>query len=188
MHPNVTTRGSLVRWLVAAAAAAAALVGPAAMASTQGAAQSAGLGSFSTWRAAQRAAGFGLLKPTVTFGDRRNGGIEVSKCLVRGEFGKRVVIVSYGLTVRTMFRLNQNNSGRPCLHTTRMMRLGTVTVRGARAALFGVCDRAGLPGCTARAIWLYLTWSRRHIYYVAASYGERRGTLVGFARGLVRVH
>ncbi len=171
---------------VAAAVVAAATVSPVA-ASTRGTASPAGLGSFASWRAAQRAAGFRLVRPSVTFGQRRNGNISVSKCLVKREFAKRIVIANYGRTVRAMFSVNQNNSGRPCLRTTRLTRLGRATVHGARATLSGLCGRSGLPACTARKIWLFLAWSRHHVYYVTSSFGERRATLVRFARGLVRV-
>jgi hypothetical protein len=165
---------------------AAAVVNPVA-ASTRGAATTAGLGSFASWRAAQRAAGFRLVKPSVTFGQRRNGNISVSKCLVKGEFAKRVVIANYGRTVRAQLSVSQNNYGKPCLRRTAMTQLGPVTVRGARATLSGLCGFSGFPPCTARRIWLYLVWSRHRIYYVASSWGERRSTLISFARGLVRV-
>ena len=173
-----------------AAATAVCLVAASAgpvVASTRGPATPGGLGSFASWRAAQRAAGFRLLKPSVTFGQRRNGNISVSKCLVRHEFAKRVVIANYGRTVRAQLSVSQNNYGRPCLRMTRMTRLASVSVRGARAALSGLCGRTGFPACTSRRIWLYLTWSRHGIYYVTSSWGERRSTLISFARGLVRV-
>jgi hypothetical protein len=172
--------------VAAAVVAAAAVVSPVA-ASTRGAASPAGLGSFASWRAAQRAAGFRLLKPSVTFGQRRNGDIAVTKCLVKHQFTKRVVIANYGRTVRAQLSVNQNNSGKPCLRTTRMTRLATVTVHGATATLSGLCGRTGFPSCTSRRIWLYLVWSSHHVYYVTSSFGERRATLISFARGLVRV-
>src|ERR1022692_1133813 len=51
--------------------------------SFSGAALAAGparTGTFKTWPAAQKAAGFKLLKPTSTFGLRRQGGINVMQC------------------------------------------------------------------------------------------------------------
>ena len=186
MRSALSAAAAATAVIAGAVVAAGAVVSP-VTASTRGAATAARLGSFASWRAAQRAAGFRLVKPSVTFGQRRNGDITVSKCLVKHEFTKRLVIANYGRTVRAQLSLSQNNSGRPCLRTTRMTRLGSVTVHGATATLFGLCGRTGFPSCTARKIWLYLVWSRHRVYYVASSFGERRSTLISFARGLVRV-
>ena len=48
----------------------AAALAPAALASV---ARPASVGTFHSWRAAQRAAGFGLIRPGNTYGLRRNG-------------------------------------------------------------------------------------------------------------------
>src|ERR1700690_3488960 len=67
-------------------------------------------GSFSTWGAAQRAAGFGLMKPGKTYGLHR-GPIVVNRCLVNGKLSKRQVIAGYGSFLTKALAINQNNSG-----------------------------------------------------------------------------
>lgn len=174
---------------VMTAAAAAAAIGTAGLAGPALAAPAAGhhLGNFTSWSAAQKAAGFKLLRPTRTYGHKRNGPIGVSRCEVKKMEAKRVVSVIYGLTPFSMLGLTQNNSGKACTETGKLTRLGTYKVDGAKAVLTGKCGMKGLRPCSSTKIFLFLTWTRHGIYYVATSFGLGRKTLVGFATGLRRV-
>ncbi len=150
--------------------------------------RSAGIGQFSSWRAAQKAAGFRLLRPTKTFGLPINSKISVARCEIsKKKAKKRLVIASYGRTVRANLTISQNNSGSPCTKTRMITFLGHYSVLGSRATLIGVCGVKGLPSCKSTKVFLFLTWRSRGVYYQAMSYGESRGTIVGFARSLVRV-
>lgn len=142
------------------------------------------LGSFKTWRGAQRAAGFKLLRPTKTYGHVRNGDISVARCEVKGKAAKRLVTATYGLTPFSVLSISQNNSGGPCMSLGKVKRLGTVKVNGTKGVLSGKCGMRGLRACTSRKIFLFLTWVKHGKYYVAGSFGLRRKTLAGFANGL----
>ena len=150
--------------------------------------RSAGIGQFPSWRAAQKAAGFQLLRPTKTFGLPINSKISVARCEIsKKKAKKRLVIASYGRTVRANLTISQNNSGSPCTKTRKVTFLGHYSVRGARATLIGDCGVKGLPSCKSTKIFLFLSWRSSGVYYQAMSYGETRSVLVGFARSLVRV-
>jgi hypothetical protein len=150
--------------------------------------RSAGIGQFSTWPAAQRAAGFGLLRPTKTFSLPITNKISVARCEIsKKKAKKRLVIGSYGRTVRANLTISQNNSGSPCTTTRKGTTLGHFTVQGQRATLIGDCGTHGLPSCRSTKIFLFLSWRAHGVYYQAMSYGESRSTVVGFARSLVRV-
>src|ERR1022692_1611895 len=140
-------------------------------------AQSSGFGSFGSWKAAQSAAGFKLLRPTRTFGHVRNGLIGVVRCEVKKSTSK-VVVANYGLTPFSTLALYQNNSGRAC------STMGKVKVDGTTGQLTGKCGLAGLRSCKSTKIFLFLTWSRRGTFYVASSFGQSSATLTGFATGL----
>jgi hypothetical protein len=161
--------------------AGAMALAPMALAS---AARPAGTGSFHTWRAAQRAAGFGLNAPSRTYGLRRNGPITIDRCPVTGQLSKRDVFASYGSFLGRELSIAQNNSGGPCGNFSAARKLGTVRVMGQRATLYGVCGRHLGPPCSSRKITLYLTWTKRGKYYEASSHNERRAAIVGFASSL----
>ena len=146
-------------------------------------AQSSGLGMFGSWKAAQSAAGFKLLRPTRTYGHVRNGLIGVTRCEVK-KSASRVVVANYGLTPFSTLALYQNNSGRACATMGKVKVLGTVKVDGTTGQLTGKCGMAGLRSCKSAKIFLFLTWTRHGTYYVASSFGESRATLTGFATGL----
>ena len=146
-------------------------------------AQVAGLGTFGSWKAAQSAAGFNLLRPTRTYGHVRNGLIGVVRCEVK-KSTSRVVVVSYGLTPFSTLALSQNNSGRACSTTGKVTVLGKVKVDGTTGQLTGKCGMAGLRSCKSTKIFLFLTWTRHGTYYVASSFGQSSAKLVGFATGL----
>lgn len=164
--------------------AGATALAPGALAS---AARPAGVGVFHTWPAAQRAAGFGLLRPGRTYGLRPNGLISVVRCQVTGKLSKRDVFASYGSFMGRELSIRQDNAHGPCGNFGEARRLGHYRVHGRWAALFGVCGRHLGPPCSSRKITLYLTWAKGAKYYEASSHNERRATLVGFARHLHRV-
>ncbi len=171
---------------VASAMAAGALV-LAGTAGAQALAAPAGahhLGMYGSWTAAQRAAGYRLLRPTRTYSHVRNGLIGVSRCELKKKGAKHVVSVSYGLTPFSVLSLSQNNSGGPCASTGKVKPLGTYKVDGTTAVLTGKCGLPGLRPCSSRKIFLLLTWRKHGVWYVAGSYGLPRGTLAGFATGL----
>jgi hypothetical protein len=144
-------------------------------------------GQFRTWPAAQSAAGFRLAEPARTYGLRRNGEIVVSRCEQQGKLGKRAVIAIYGDTPNAGLRIDQNNSGSSCGVIGRSTRLGRYMVDGTWAILTGACGLHGLPSCTSRRIFLFLSWRRHGTYYRAMSHDEPRSVIAGFARGLAPV-
>ncbi len=145
-------------------------------------------GLFATWRGAQSAAGFGLLKPTDTHHLPRNGQISVARCEIsKKKASKRLVIASYGTTANANLTISQNNSNGPCTRNGRSKRLGKVKIHGATAILTGVCDAPHLPKCTSVKIFLFLTWRKNGVFYQASSFGERRGVIIAFAKGLRKV-
>jgi hypothetical protein len=64
--------------------------------------------------------------------------------------------------------------------------LGHYRVDGVRAYLIGECGEPELPAsCHSRDIWLYLSWTKDHVFYQASSHDQWRATIVGFARSLI---
>ena len=153
-------------------------------------AATAGTGQFGSWKAAQKAAGFRLLRPTRLYKHVRNGDLIVTRCAATVKKKKavhRVVIASYGLTPFSTLALYQNNLGKPCSSIGRVTLLRKVKVDGTTAQLSGKCGMKGLRSCTSRKIFLFLTWTKNHIYYMATSFGVAPKTLVGFAASLRQV-
>ncbi len=162
----------------------AAALAPTALASV---ARPASMGAFHSWRAAQRAAGFGLIRPGNTYGLRRNGLISVVRCQATGQMSKRDVFASYGSFLGRELSLRQDNASTPCGNFGAARVLGHYRVQGRRATLFGVCGKHLGPPCSSRKITMYLTWRKNGNYYEASSHNERRHAIVGFARSLHRV-
>jgi hypothetical protein len=128
------------------------------------------------------------MRPTKTFGLPITNKISVARCEIsKKKAKKRLVIASYGRTVRANLTISQNNSGSPCTKTRSGTLLGHFTVQGQRATLIGDCGIKGLPSCRSTKIFMFLTWRAHGVYYQAMSYGETRNTIVAFARSLVRV-
>ncbi len=146
-----------------------------------------GFGMFKTWNGAQHAAGFKLVRPAKTYGNVRNGDIAVARCEVKKAKkmqGKRVVSANYGLTPASSLALFQNNSGSACSTVGKVKTLGKVKMGGTTAQLTGKCGFDKLNPCSSAKVFLFLTWRKHGVYYVASSFGESRKTLVGFATGL----
>jgi hypothetical protein len=165
-----------------------ALAGSSALAATSAPGSSAApAATFHTWRAAQHAAGFRLLRPKRTYKLKIAGGIHVEHCDVTGETSKRTADATYGKAGHALLGIEQNNSGGPCGNGETARALGKVKIHGVMAHLAGLCGMAGLPSCQSKKIFLFLTWKHHGIYYQAVSDDEARATIVGFARSLVRV-
>jgi hypothetical protein len=174
--------------VITASAVAAVSIGTSALAAPAPA--PGHLGLFISWHAAQEAADFPLIRPTKTFGLKRNGRIVVTRCVTgptKDRHARRLVIARYGNTPRAQLMLSQNNTGHPCGSIGKVTSLGTVRVHGVKARLSGLCGRDHLPRCSAKNIFLFLTWTKHHIFYVASSFGKSRGILIAFARGTVPV-
>ncbi len=141
-------------------------------------------GSYSTFRAAQRAAGFRLKAPARTYGLTRTHPILVGKCQASGRLSKRDVYAQWGGKGMQYLALDQNNSGGACSNFGAARFLGRYRVQGRRARLYGFCGSRGLPSCHAKAAVLVLVWRSGKRYYVTYSSHEWRATLLGFARHL----
>ncbi len=142
-------------------------------------------GEFASWQAAQKAAGFKLLMPGRTYGQARSNKIIVTRCEQGRKASKHVlVLATYGLKPTAGFTVGQSNSGSTCSLTGKTRRLAKVVLHGVTGILSGECGMHGMPPCTSARIFLFLTWQRRGIGYLATSYGERPKVLLGFARAL----
>ena len=138
-------------------------------------------GTFKTWPAAQRAAGFKLLKPTKTFGLRRQGGINVMQCQSPTKLDVNALYARGKASIywdQTTFKFRCGNIG-------VAKRLGRYRVDGVWAELFGSCGVLSAPPCSSKKLYpLNLLWAKRGVSYLLSSDGIRRSTIVGFARGL----
>lgn len=141
-------------------------------------------GSYSTFRAAQRAAGFRLKAPARTYGLVRTHPILVGKCQASGRLSKRDVYAEWDGKRQQYLALDQNNSGGACSNFGAARFLGRYRVQGHRARLYGFCGQRGLPSCHAKGVVLVLVWRSGKRYYVTYSSHEWRATLLGFARHL----
>ena len=145
------------------------------------------LGQFANWKSAQKAAGFKLLRPARVFKHVRNGDLIVTRCAAtvkKKQAAHRVVIANYGLTPFSTLALYQNDLGAPCSSVGKVTNLKTVRINGTTAQLSGKCGMKGLRSCKSSKIFLFLTWTKKHIYYMATSFGEPSKTLIAFALGL----
>ena len=166
--------------LVAAIAVSAAVAAPAV--ATPG--TLSGVGAYKTWAEAQRAAGFQLYKPTVSYGLRNVGHVIVTICENPGKTSKHVVTASYGNFNSHSLALSENNSGGACGTGNQGNYLGSYRIHGIKAQLWGFCGFPGAPSCSSTKIEIWLTWADKGIYYVASSYNESRTRLLHFASTL----
>lgn len=187
----LTTAASLV---TAAAATVTLTTGAVASAATSTAgapaariAPAASTGSYTNWFRAQRAAGFGLVRPRTTYGLRMNGRILVDRCMVSGHFRSKVVDVQYGSFTRHAVGLEQNNAGVNCTISAGGAYLGTYRVAGVKAVLRGYCGHGTPYSCRSVRIELWLSWRKGRNFYIASSFNEPRARLLYFARTLRRV-
>jgi hypothetical protein len=146
----------------------------------------AATGSFKTWSAAQKAAGFKLQAAKRTYGLKRTHPILVGKCEVTGKTTKRSVYAEWD-GKHQFLGVDQNNSGGPCGDIGDAKSLGTRKIQGHTAHLYGYCGMQGEPSCATKDISLVLSWKAGRDYYVTFSHNEWRSTLAGFSRSLTRV-
>lgn len=166
--------------LVAAIAVSAAVAAPAIAAPGS----PSGTGTFKTWSKAQAEAGFKLYKPTDVYGLPNVGHVVVTICEVTGLTKKRVVSVNYGSYLTHNLALQQTNADQACGNGDEGTYLGTLSVHGIKAQLYGYCGLPGAPACTATKVELWLTWKHAGVFYVASSYNESRARLQHFAATL----
>jgi hypothetical protein len=171
--------------LTAAPALAATGAAAAPARATATAAAPAATGSFKTWAAAQKAAGFSLYAPKRTAGLKRTRNILVSKCEVTGKTSKRDVYAQWG--TKTFLALDQNNSGGACSNFGAARFLASYKVAGVTYRLYGFCGGKGQPSCSAKAAPLVLTWKNGSRYYVSYSKGVLRATLLSFATSIKKI-
>ena len=172
---KLASRGILAAGLAGLAMLAAA---PAADAAPAAAAPA----SYSTWSAAQKAAGFTLYAPKYTHGLSRTNKISVTKCQVTGKTRYHDVFAQWG--GKTFLALDQNNSGGACSNFGAAKPLGTHTSGGVSYRLYGFCGTADKPSCRSASAPLVLVWKIGSRYYVAYSHGVFRGTLEKFAASI----
>lgn len=181
-----TRRWALALSLVTCLAASAAATASPALAS---ATQPAHTRSLSTWHKAQKAASFRLVSPTRTYGLRRFGGIIVSSCDVPGaKKSTRDVFAIYGPRGDRLIELDQNDHGKLCSASQKTTALARYRVAGVTARLAGVCGHKNEPSCHSKDFLLQLTWTKHGKFYQVSARSESRHNIVGFARGLRRVH
>ena len=141
---------------------------------------------FTTWRAAQHAAGFALLRPSATDGLRISGKIAVSSCpqlhstWVLADYTAAHAKPSLGIL---QVRHNDGCAG----DLPPSVKLGTYHVDGVKATMYGSCRIFNNPPCKRLAIERFLVWTKGRDYYVVSSFDERPATVVGFARKLKAV-
>jgi hypothetical protein len=169
-----TVRRTVVGVVSAAAVlAGAGMTATSAMAATHVAPAGVHQGVYHSWKAAQKAAQFSLLRPGGTDGLKPDGGIAVVRCA-----GYRppaaTVSAGYGHPGGRFIGLIQDDAPRaaPCSNIGEASVLGHYRVDGARATLLGAHR------------WLFLTWTRHGRYYLVLTHDESRGSTVALGRQL----
>lgn len=147
-------------------------------------AASADNGRFSTWSAAQTAAGFGLKKPTVLHGLHQAGKIQVTISDCDNKPTKHDVIVGYGKFSTGFLTLEQNNSGDTCGDVGDATLLATPKIDGVKAHLYSACGQSGQPPCSSKRATFFLVWKKGKIAFAAESEHEPRSAIISFGRSL----
>jgi hypothetical protein len=145
-------------------------------------------GTYHSWKAAQHAAGFRLLRPASTDGLKAtNGGIRVGQC---GSPRYANVYAQYGHDSGKLIGLFQDDApgATPCENIGEATTLGHFKVDGTTATLLGACGTLpGEPSCHGYRVWLFLTWTRHGHYYQVLTHDESRSKIVAFGRKLHKV-
>ena len=144
----------------------------------------AGAGSFKTWAAAQKAAGFTLFVPKKTDGLKRTHNILVTRCTATTKVRFDVYAQWGG---KTFMALDQNNSGAACSNFGAATFIKNYKISGVTYRLMGFCGRAHQPSCSSKKASLALSWKAGSHFNVAFSKGVLRGTLVSFATSIKKV-
>jgi hypothetical protein len=149
-------------------------------------AASPSFGAFTSWQAAQSAAGFGLLRPASTNGlPLIDGGIQVGQCA--GDTAHAAVVAIYAAGGHELGILQDDEpASQPCSNFGEATTLGTYSVHGALAQLLGACGTAaGEPSCDSASLWLSLGWTTGgDRYYQVLAHNESRAQVLAFAQGL----
>jgi hypothetical protein len=159
---------------------------------------------YRTWAAAQKAAGFRLVRPARTDGLKRRGGVLVTGCLRQRRSARhrdRQVTATYS-SVRgpagRMITFGQANAprvqcpelpvpGGPGGKIIARVRVDGATATLRRAHVLLCLNRPGhKPKCSSAAL-LQLSWSRHRHFYRVNGLHVRRAPLIAFARGLAVV-
>ena len=179
--------------LLGSALAAGAVVAVAASAASPALAAAAPLSpssgpAYTHWAAAQRAAGFRLLRPGPTLGLKPIGQIIVVPCHPGPNPGhKRTVFAEYIRTRKAqpqLLAIIQTNAASYCSGKLPGHRIGSYRIHRATARLFGVCGRGHQPRCDSPRGLRYLAWTTGRVLHLAASVNMWRSSLLRFARGL----
>jgi hypothetical protein len=181
-----TLAAGLAGLAMLAAAPALAATGTAAGPATAlaGRTTPAGAGSFKTWAAAQKAAGFTPNVPKKTAGLKRTHNILVTRCTTTTKV-RFDVYAQWG--TKTFMALDQNNSGAACSNFGAAKFIKNYKISGVTYRLMGFCGRAHQPACSSKAAPLALAWKMGSRFNVAFSKGVLRGTLVSFATSIKKV-
>jgi hypothetical protein len=138
----------------------------------------AGAGSFKTWAAARKAAGFTLYVPARTAGLVRRNQILVTRCTASSRVRYDVYALWGG---STYLALDQNATGGACSNPGPARSITTYRKSGRTYHLSGFCGGKGQPSCSSKTATLLLTWKIGAHYFVAYSAGLLRGRLLSFA-------
>jgi hypothetical protein len=186
---RLAARSTLAAGLVAGLAmltATPALAAPAAATAPASRTAPAGTGTFRTWAAAQKAAGFALYVPHRTAGLKPVPGIGVLRCKATAKV-RFDVIADWG-TPKTHLILDQNTTSLACTNAfPKLPPLGIYKVNHVTYTLTGACGVAPLPSCSSKSAILFMTWRIGPRFYTAFSQGLLRGALLPFATSLKKV-
>jgi hypothetical protein len=143
-------------------------------------------GAFTSWTAAQTAAGFALLEPASSNGlPLVNGGIQVGQCA--GDSTHADVWATYAAGTDQL-TIDQDDEQGPqgCSNIGEASTLGTYTVDGVQAQLLGACGTAaGEPSCNSSSLWPFLVWTvGSDRSYQVGAHNESPAQVVAFAQGL----
>jgi hypothetical protein len=186
---RLAARSALAAGLLIAAATlsgAPALAAPAAPAAPAVRTAPDQAGTFETWPAAQKAAGFLLFAPHHTAGLKRNPVIGVTRCKATAKV--RFDVTSEWGAPKTFLLLDQNVTSPACIASVAGIPvLATYKVAGVTYKLSGACGIGPLPSCTSKAAELIMNWKIGPHFYTAFSIGFLRGTLLSFATSLKKI-
>jgi hypothetical protein len=166
---------------VALAAGLGVTVAPAAQASGG---HAVAVRSYSSWRKAQRAAHFTLLRPTRTFGMHRSGRIVVEKCQFAPHVVRETAAVNYRGSADRQISILEAGYKTTCGNMGEARVLGHYRINGSRATLLGSCNLPDTPPCSHRKKELYLVWVRHGKNYQVSYFAFRRRSTVSFARAM----
>jgi hypothetical protein len=139
-------------------------------------------GFYTTWAAAQKAAGFSLYVPKRTAGLAR---VEISVGRCKAPHKAHFDVGAQWGTAKTVVLFDQNTTSAACPgRLPKLSPLATYKVHGVTYTLIGACGVAGLPPCTSKRAVLAMTWKIGPHHFRAISKGFLRGALLSFATSI----